>query len=651
MASPVHAEVAGLIDLSLWETDRPALVAAVAAAARDTGFLQVVNHGVPQSVIDAAFAASASYFALPDSTKGQTPFRGWAGGWEKEQQVRPSTGTADVKESFQIGYTAAAEASWPGEETLPGFRATCASFMAHAARVSDTLLRALALALDWPEETLSAVHQPSLEDVQSVLRLLHYPPLVGRDAEVAGRWRAGAHTDFDVLTLLFQRPGQGGLEACPGRKASTEFASGDSGWVAVPPLQGAITCNIGDMLMRWSDDQLVSTFHRVRAPELGSEDASRSRYSIAYFNQACASTVIGGGGKSGKYAPLTGREFLQEAIQRNFSALADRRTAALWAAPPTLDFDAAFPPGCAVAAGPPTAAQLALARQLDEVCRVHGFCRLKCDVAGLGAAFAASRALFGLSEAEKAGLCRVDRAAGTNTGYAPLQSEALNSARANDAKEAYGVRNHSMNWAGVPAGFQASTEQFYQSAAELSERIMVACALALHLPPSFFVERHQRRDLCTLRLLHYPGGEGGAEEQPGARIRCGEHTDYGMVSLVFIDAAQTGGEDGGGLQVKRPDGRWLDVPAQPGTVVVNTGGLLAQWTNDAWVATPHRVVAPPGPSPARFSIAYFVDPDSEVLVECLPAFCGPDRPSLYPPITSAAYLLGKLAAAQQRPSG
>lgn len=130
--------------------------------------------------------------------------------------------------------------------------------------MSDVLLRALALALDMPEATLLDAHDPAAPDVQTALRLLHYPPLAHRtDVDVAGsdRWRAGAHTDFDVLTLLFQGPGEGGLEVCPGRAASTEFACGDV-WLPVPPQPGCITCNIGDMLMRWSDDRVVSTFHR-----------------------------------------------------------------------------------------------------------------------------------------------------------------------------------------------------------------------------------------------------------------------------------------------------------------------------------------------------------------------------------------------------
>ena len=82
------AQGAGLVDLSLWDTDAAALVEQVKQAAVGTGFLQVYNHGISDAVIDAAFAASRSFFALPDEEKAKTPFVGWAGGWEKEKQAR-----------------------------------------------------------------------------------------------------------------------------------------------------------------------------------------------------------------------------------------------------------------------------------------------------------------------------------------------------------------------------------------------------------------------------------------------------------------------------------------------------------------------------------------------------------------------------------
>lgn len=88
----------------------------------------------------------------------------------------------------------------------------------------------------------------------STLRLLKYHDCSDRDFP-PDSFRAGAHADFDVLTLLFQREGQDGLEVCPGRQLSTEFGFGDE-WTPIRVERGAIVINVGDQLMRWSDDRL-----------------------------------------------------------------------------------------------------------------------------------------------------------------------------------------------------------------------------------------------------------------------------------------------------------------------------------------------------------------------------------------------------------
>ena len=122
-------------------------------------------------------------------------------------------------------------------------------------------------------------------------------------------WRAGAHTDFDCLTLLHQKVGQGGLQLCPG-KESDEFA-----WTDVEPAPGVITCNIGDMLMRWSDDKLQSTLHRVRMPR--ADEYLGPRYSLPFFCQANKDAIIQGPGK--RYAPITAHDYLQQRIAANFA--------------------------------------------------------------------------------------------------------------------------------------------------------------------------------------------------------------------------------------------------------------------------------------------------------------------------------------------
>lgn len=89
------------------------------------------------------------------------------------------------------------------------------------------VLSCLAETLGFDSEFFTAAHQIQQDNAQSTLRLLHYPDITGEDVP-ENSWRAGAHTDFDVMTVLYQRTGDHGLEVCPGREAHTSFASGDS---------------------------------------------------------------------------------------------------------------------------------------------------------------------------------------------------------------------------------------------------------------------------------------------------------------------------------------------------------------------------------------------------------------------------------------
>jgi len=125
----------------------------------------------------------------------------------------------------------------------------------------------------------------------------------------------------DFSTVLFQREGQSGLEICPGRDVVTKFALGDK-WTKVDLKAGDIICNIGDLLMSWSDDRFKSTFHRVKAPcEPG--DYYGERYSIAFFNQPCKDAIIQGPKK--KYPEVTGEQFTANAMKTYFAALNAKR--------------------------------------------------------------------------------------------------------------------------------------------------------------------------------------------------------------------------------------------------------------------------------------------------------------------------------------
>ncbi|KAI0874203.1 oxoglutarate/iron-dependent oxygenase [Hypoxylon argillaceum] len=299
-----------------------AVAAELVAAAETDGFFAVVDHGIPESAIRAQFAQAERFFAQPDATKRTVPFTAGNVGWEARAQVRPSTGRPDQKESYQLQYGPAMNDAWLPEAALPGFRAASLAFMRRAHDVSARLMRGLARGLGFPDdEYFVRVHDIAHPEVQTVLRLLHYFPLDPAVPVPDTYYRAGAHADFGFLTLLFQRPGESGLEICPGRDAFTEFGLGDT-WTKVEPVESEIICNIGDLLMSWSDDRFKSTFHRVRTPRDPAVDYFGSRYSMAYFNQPIKSCQIQGPLK--KYPVVSGSEFIQAAIKRNYAAL-DRK--------------------------------------------------------------------------------------------------------------------------------------------------------------------------------------------------------------------------------------------------------------------------------------------------------------------------------------
>ncbi|KAL1407904.1 hypothetical protein Q8F55_007340 [Vanrija albida] len=256
------------ISLHDFDARRQVILAELMSAATDVGFFTLSNHGIPQDDIAAAFELSRTFFALDDEVKAKTALNGKNAGWEKNTQVRPSTGTADQKESMQLQF-ARMEGLWPSDTDVEGFQDRASKFM----------------------------HQ--VQDVEG-------------KSFGANFWRAGAHADFDILTMLFQRDGEGGLEVCPGRVVVDDYGMG-ADWLPVEARSDRIVCNIGDQLMRWSDDRLKSTYHRVRLPE--GDEPRGPRYSIAFFNQARGGVLIQGPQK--KYPAITGAQFIADALARN----------------------------------------------------------------------------------------------------------------------------------------------------------------------------------------------------------------------------------------------------------------------------------------------------------------------------------------------
>jgi isopenicillin N synthase-like dioxygenase len=297
------------IDMSDFAARKTEIAEQLWKASTEIGFFQLVNHGIAQEQIDEAFTMAERFFGLPHATKAHHPLRpGSNAGWEYKSQVRPSTGTADQKESYQITVPRMA-GLWPAGDELPGFKAAMLAFERANWALGMKVLSCFAQKLGFAPDFFTDGHDPASDAYQSTLRLLHYLPMANATPADFEGWRAGAHTDFDCLTLLHQRRGQGGLQVCPG-KESEELA-----WTDVAPLPGVVTCNIGDMLMRWSDDELLSTLHRVRMPR--PDEYLGPRYSIAFFCQANKDAVIQGPGK--RYAPITAHDYLQQRIAANYA--------------------------------------------------------------------------------------------------------------------------------------------------------------------------------------------------------------------------------------------------------------------------------------------------------------------------------------------
>ncbi len=283
--------------------------------------------------------------------------------------------------------------------------------------------------------------------------------------------------------------------------------------------------------------------------------------------------------------------------------------------------------------------------ELGRACREVGFFYVRnhgIPDALLSGIFKSAQAFFASSRAEKDKLS-IARSK-HNRGYAGLSSESLDQVHA-DNKEAFNVgldlspddpevvagkpfRGVNV-WPATP-GFRDMTLAYFNAVWRLGCDLHEAIAADLKLPPSYFADKLDR-PMATLRLLHYPPRPTNGGEAIGA----GEHTDYGSITLLLTD-------DAGGLDVRRRDGTWIEAPPIPGAFVCNIGDSLMRWTNDVYVSTPHRVKNPPGRD--RYSVAFFLDPNPEVSLACLPGCTTPEQPPKHPPINAADYLRQRLDA-------
>jgi isopenicillin N synthase-like dioxygenase len=233
---------------------------AIEAACRATGFFYITGHGIPDDAFTHLDRASRRFFALPESekaeiamAKGGIAWRGWF-----PVGAELTSGKSDLKEGLYLGTELPADDPrvraglpfhganlWPRQ--VPELRDAVLRYMTLTMRAANALIEGVALSLDL-EPDYFARHYTA--DPTILFRIFRYP--VSTEAErAAAPWGVGEHTDYGLLTLLAQDK-HGGLQVRT-----------DTGWIDAPPLQGALVCNIGDMLDRLTGGWYRSTPHRV----------------------------------------------------------------------------------------------------------------------------------------------------------------------------------------------------------------------------------------------------------------------------------------------------------------------------------------------------------------------------------------------------
>jgi isopenicillin N synthase-like dioxygenase len=300
-----------------------------------------------------------------------------------------------------------------------------------------------------------------------------------------------------------------------------------------------------------------------------------------------------------------------------------------------------------------------LARAVDEACRTIGFMQ----IVGHGIPSAVSDALRSETEAFfqrplEQKLAAAPGRPGLNRGYAAMGSEALAysigvEASRPDLFEAFNVGPDVVPddawhrdaphdffapniWPEELPALRGAVTRYFAEAERVGMTLTEAFALALGLPEGWF-RPHVDRSTLTLRVINYERRPGDPPPEDG-QMRMGAHTDYGVVTVLLADAVP-------GLQVLGPGGAWHDVVPLPGALLVNLGDMTAQWTNDRWRSTLHRVLPPPAHadgSAKRRSAAFFLDANYDAVIQCVPTCQSAEHPAKYPPVLAGEHLIQKI---------
>ena len=304
-----------IISLAGLRSDVPAQRRATAAelgrACREVGFFYATDHGIPQAVCEDAFTLAKELFALPIAEKEvlsikRSPHnRGYVA--MADEKLNPESG-ADMKEAFNIGTDFPEDHPdvlagkpfrgvnfWP---PIDGWRQRALDYFNHCLELERTIHRGFSMDLGLDEEFFAR----HLSSPIATLRMLRYPPSAGTNTREDGG--AGTHSDYGNITIL-----------ATDKVAGLEVLNRQGEWIQAPHVPGAFVCNIGDCLMRWSNDVYVSTPHRVRPP-------AQERYSIAHFLEVNPDSVVDPRDvvpdQAPKYQPITCADYLASRLNATY---------------------------------------------------------------------------------------------------------------------------------------------------------------------------------------------------------------------------------------------------------------------------------------------------------------------------------------------
>ena len=289
-------------------------------ACKNSGFFAVRGHGIPGKIIEHCWQVSHDFFSLAEAEKlkVQMPFAGYPYGFaameaETLSLSRGEQAPPDLKENFSAGPNATPPAGISADEALfvfsenqwpqepPDFQQAWETCYEAMTLFSGRLMSLFALALKLPRDYFDQFLQQPI----SALRANHYPTL--DKPPLPGQLRAGAHSDYGSLTLLFQEEGLSGLEILNRQKK----------WTPVAQCKPEMIVNLGDLMERWTNGRWISTLHRVNLPDTN-KNPNQSRMSLAFFHQPdwdarieCLPMCVSPG-ETAKYSVVTSGRHLME---------------------------------------------------------------------------------------------------------------------------------------------------------------------------------------------------------------------------------------------------------------------------------------------------------------------------------------------------